>query len=259
MLITFLILLLTSNGLTEIKDSSMSYSRTGLVILSLSYFYCYNSFYIEYIKDGILLYGGLFNVMPVTGVFEMFILLVSSLILSISGFFSRKSVDRISTYAINSNHNTLGLETKSEILTNKNSEVNNTIEYTLIIIFVISGACLLINAKDLTSMYLCLELQSFSIYIISSIYRNSESATGSALTYFLLGGLSSCFILLGIGLIYANSGLTNLDNIYFATNDLSDFSNMNVFDKQYFHIYMTYSLLLISVGFLFKIAAAPFH
>ncbi|KAH0446299.1 hypothetical protein IEQ34_024874 [Dendrobium chrysotoxum] len=81
------------------------------------------------------------------------------------------------------------------------------------VLFVISGASLLIASADLGSIYLCIELQSFSLYIISSLHRNSESSTGSALTYFLLGGLSSCFILLGIALIYANSGLTNLDVI----------------------------------------------
>jgi NADH-ubiquinone oxidoreductase chain 2 len=51
------------------------------------------------------------------------------------------------------------------------------------------------------------------------MHRNSESSTGSALTYFLLGGLASCFILLGVGLIYANSGLTNLDSLYCIISD----------------------------------------
>jgi NADH-ubiquinone oxidoreductase chain 2 len=89
----------------------------------------------------------------------------------------------------------------------------------LIVIFTVSGATLLISSGDLGSIYLCIELQSFSLYIISSLHRNSESATGSALTYFLLGGLSSCFILLGIALIYANSGLTNLDGLYTIISD----------------------------------------
>jgi NADH-ubiquinone oxidoreductase chain 2 len=102
---------------------------------------------------------------------------------------------------------------------NKISEQFNIIEYALIIIFVITGATLLLTSADLGSMYLCIELQSFSLYIISSMHRNSESSTGSALTYFLLGGLSSCFILLGIALIYANSGLTNLDGIYSIVSD----------------------------------------
>jgi NADH-ubiquinone oxidoreductase chain 2 len=102
---------------------------------------------------------------------------------------------------------------------NKVSEQFTIIEYALIIIFTITGATLLLTSADLGSIYLCIELQSYSLYIISSLHRNSESSTGSALTYFLLGGLSSCFILLGIALIYANSGLTNLDGIYSIISD----------------------------------------
>src|SRR5204863_354747 len=58
----------------------------------------------------------------------------------------------------------------------------------------------------------------YGLYLLCTMYRNSESSTSSGLTYFLLGGLSSCFILLGIGLIYANSGTTYLDNFYIITN-----------------------------------------
>jgi NADH-ubiquinone oxidoreductase chain 2 len=119
-----------------------------------------------------------------------------------------------------------------------------------------SGATLLLASSDLGSIYLCIELQSFSLYIISAMHRNSESSTGSALTYFLLGGLSSCFILLGLALIYANAGLTNLDGIYSIISDSEKYLN---FSTWYMHNYIFYALLLISVGFLFKIAAAPFH
>ena len=58
---------------------------------------------------------------------------------------------------------------------------------------------------------------------LSTLYRNSELATSGGLTYFLLGGLSSCFILLGTSLLYSNSGLTNLDGLYIITS-LSDIS-----------------------------------
>jgi NADH-ubiquinone oxidoreductase chain 2 len=141
---------------------------------------------------------------------------------------------------------------------NKVSEQFTIIEYALIAIFVITGATLLITSGDLGSIYLCIELQSFSLYIISAMHRNSESSTASALTYFLLGGLSSCFILLGIALIYANSGLTSLDEIYITVSELEilvTYASWN----WYLHKYIFYSFLLISIGFLFKIAAAPFH
>jgi NADH-ubiquinone oxidoreductase chain 2 len=107
---------------------------------------------------------------------------------------------------------------------NKTSEQFTIIEYALIVLFAVSGATLLISSADLGSIYLCVELQSFSLYIISCLHRNSESSTGSALTYFLLGGLSSCFILLGIALIYANSGLTNLDGIYSIISDTEKYT-----------------------------------
>jgi NADH-ubiquinone oxidoreductase chain 2 len=77
---------------------------------------------------------------------------------------------------------------------------------------------LLISSNDLISIYLSVELQSYGLYLICTMYRNSESSTSSGLTYFLLGGLSSCFILLGIGLIYVNTGTTYLDNFYIITN-----------------------------------------
>ena len=67
-------------------------------------------------------------------------------------------------------------------------------------------------------MYLSIELQSFGVYILATIYRNSESSTNAGLKYFLLGGLSSCFILLGSALIYSFSGLTNFEAIYSLVN-----------------------------------------
>ncbi|KAF7846715.1 hypothetical protein BT93_L3864, partial [Corymbia citriodora subsp. variegata] len=61
------------------------------------------------------------------------------------------------------------------------------------------------GASDLISVFLSIELQSYGLYILSTLYRDSEKATGAGLTYFLLGGLSSCFILLGSSLLYVNS------------------------------------------------------
>jgi NADH:ubiquinone oxidoreductase subunit 2 (subunit N) len=98
------------------------------------------------------------------------------------------------------------------------------IEYPLIILFIVIGAVFLVSTSDLVSIFLSIELQSYGLYLLSTLYRNSELATSGGLTYFLLGGLSSCFILLGTSLLYANSGTTNLDGIYVITS-LSDISN----------------------------------
>ena len=215
MVLTYLLLLLFSNGLTIRPDSSILYSRIGIIIIIYSAISGYIILYITYLEKGIGLYGGLFNVTAITHIFQIFILIVCGIILLLTGFYSRKKyIDHTSLTEM------LFKKVKQYInIINKVSDQFSIIEYALIIIFVISGATLLLSSGDLGSIYLCIELQSFSLYIISSLHRNSESSTGSALTYFLLGGLSSCFILLGIALIYANSGLTNLDGIYSIISD----------------------------------------
>jgi NADH-ubiquinone oxidoreductase chain 2 len=101
------------------------------------------------------------------------------------------------------------------------------IEYSLIILFILSGALFLMCTSDLVSIFLSIELQSYGLYLLSSIYRDSEPATSGGLMYFLLGGLSSCFILLSTGLLYANSGTTNLDSLYIITS-ISSVSKENL-------------------------------
>jgi len=253
MILTFLLLLLFSNGLTIRPDTSILYSRIGLVILFYSLISGLITFHITYLEKGIGLYGGLFNITAVIQSFQIFILLVSLIILLMTAFYPRK---RFIGDSITMTDTFFKKVKEYTNIINKVSEQFTIIEYALIIIFVVSGATLLISSADLGSIYLCIELQSFSLYIISSMHRNSESSTGSALTYFLLGGLSSCFILLGIALIYANSGLTSLEGMY---SIISDSEKYAYYSTWYMHSYIFYSLLLISVGLLFKIAAAPFH
>jgi NADH:ubiquinone oxidoreductase subunit 2 (subunit N) len=100
-------------------------------------------------------------------------------------------------------------------------------EYPLIILFIVTGAVFLMSTNDLVSIFLSIELQSYGLYILSTIYRNSELSTTGGLIYFLLGGLSSCFILLGTGLLYANSGSTSLDSLYVITS-ISDLNGMDL-------------------------------
>lgn len=135
------------------------------------------------------------------------------------------------------------------------------------------GASFLISSADLVSMYLSIELQSFAVYILAAIYRNSESATSAGLKYFLLGALSSALILLGSSLIYAYTGLTNFDSLYtlasVANNTYSYLAGFSsVFPgtpgrEQSSSVLgageVVLGVLIIGVGFLFKVAAAPFH
>jgi len=204
------------------------------------------------------LYGGLFHATAITQNFHIFIFIISAIIIQLTAFYPRRVL--LDLYSSLSFIGKLKLQYKKSLLIDKDGEQFKIIEYPLILLFIVSGAVFLISTSDLVSIFLSIELQSYGLYLLSTIYRNSELATNGGITYFLLGGLSSCFILFGISLIYANSGTTNLDGLYIITS-LSDLSNgltnnVSSIDKS---DYINYSLLILSVGFLFKISAAPFH
>jgi NADH-ubiquinone oxidoreductase chain 2 len=179
-----------------------------------------------------------------------------------TSFYSKKFLNQFTIWQTYSLNNELNISLKKKKSFNKIFkdeicwEQYDKIEYTLIILFIVIGSILLISSGDFISIFLCIELQSYGLYLLCAIYRNSESSSSASLTYFLLGGLASCFILLGIGLIYANLGVTSLDNFYII-NNLFNVTNEQSINK--FIYYIPYYLIIIAVGLLFKISAAPFH
>jgi NADH-ubiquinone oxidoreductase chain 2 len=279
-----------SNAVNNRRDSSILYSRITILILINSLILLYNNFYINFLSSGIILYNGLLCIENYIIVFILFILLLSSIIISINSVFSLKKIEYINLKKIiNLILNKKFLydntsDNKEKILIkNHMSEQYRIIEYPLIILFCIVGAIFLMSSFDIISIFLSIELQSYALYLICSIYRNSESSVSGGLTYFLLGGLSSCIILLGITLLYINSGTTNLENLYII-NNISDIfaynllyinstelfagtvnSNNYLYNPELFslvfsqYLYIQLSLVIMSVGFLFKISAAPFH
>jgi len=255
MLIISLISLLMSNAVSLRRDKSILYSRLTIIILLLSSYLALDSLYLTSLDTGIGLYGGLFHATSITHTFQLFIFLVSAAILQLTSFYPRKVFFKNSSKLLS--YDTINFKSK---IINKMGEQFKIIEYPLIILFIITGAVFLVSTSDLVSIFLSIELQSYGLYLLSTIYRNSEQATSGGLTYFLLGGLASCFILLGSALLYANSGTTSLDGIYViaSISDLgSDVSNNT--QHWYKPDYINMSLLILSVGFLFKVSAAPFH
>ncbi len=257
MVIFSILFLILSNAVTLRRDKSILYNRAVLIVLIYSIWLAIHNLFITSLTTGIGLYGGLFNITSTTQIFHIFLFLISAVVVQLTAFYPRKvwlskfsGISRLIFYKF--------LYYKSQVQ-NKMAEQFKIIEYPLILLFIVSGATFLVSTADLVSIFLSIELQSYGLYILSTLYRNSEKATSGGLTYFLLGGLSSCFILLGTSLIYANSGTTNMDGIYVITS-LSDIDDGNL-DILYWYksYYIHFSLLILSVGFLFKVSAAPFH
>jgi len=247
------------------REKSILFSRVVITALVSSTFLSYNNLFFTPLSKGVSLYGGLFNITLFTQSFNIFILLVSGIILILTAFFPRKVIIAASSSIYNLIFTNFTYNKNG--ISNRMGEQFRIIEYALVIVFALCGSVFLMSTGDLISIFLSIELQSYGLYILCSLYRDSESSTASALTYFLLGGLSSCFILLGSAFLYANSGTTNLDNLYIITSiseiqgnnyvslSLNTVSTLYLYQPYYFHI----ALIIIAVGFLFKISAAPFH
>jgi len=250
MLINSVLILILSNAVTSKREKSIFYSRLAIIILIISFLLGIENLYILYLEKGISLFGGLFHITANTQTFDIFIYFISAIILQLTAFYPRKLF-------INYNINSFVFNYK---IKEKKGEEFKIMEFPIIILFIIIGAVLLISSSDLVSIFISIELQSYGLYLLSTLYRNSELATTSGLTYFLLGGLSSCFILLGTSLLYANSGTTSLENIYVLIN-ISDTIQNNINNNMcwYKPYYINLSLLIMTIGFLFKISAAPFH
>jgi NADH-ubiquinone oxidoreductase chain 2 len=229
----------------------MSILFNRIAIIALVYCFLHDVVSLSLINKGVGLHGGLLHVTSITQIFHIFVFIISILILQLTSFFPRKVwVEDHSSLKDLVFNNFSHYRTK---IIDKMGEHLKIIEYPLILLFVITGAIFLMSTSDLVSIFLSIELQSYGLYLLSTIYRNSELATTGGLIYFLLGGLSSCFILLGTSLLYANSGTTSMDGLYIIAS-ISD--NIDSWYKPY---YINFSLLIFSVGFLFKVSAAPFH
>lgn len=247
-------------------------------ISAISFIYAgvlsFNTLNIQSIGSGIGLYSGLFQISILSNMTTFFILLISSLLIITwpnlefsrsTSFFAAEGM-RVKDESGIQEKKYSNLQISYNYI--ENSSKSN--EYSLIIFFNILGALFLISSADLVSMYLSIELQSFGLYILATLYKEKYSSTSAGLKYFLLGGLSSCIILLGSGLIYSYTGLTNLESIYSIIsvyfNNTSLSSVLQVGTEGGFLINGSYELkglslgiLFIFSGFLFKIAASPFH
>ena len=207
--------------------------RLSSLVFIISALISGNLLYLAQINSGIGIYSGLFHVSTVSQFFEIFFLIIASIIL-------------IAMSPANP-QNSLS-ETPLANLNTKEGSISFFSEYSLIVLFSTLGTTLLVSSYDLISLYLSIELQSFGVYILTTLYRNSEKASNAGLMYFLLGGLSSCLILLGSGLIYSYTGLTNLESLY---------TFISVYDSstQGFSL----GIIFIILGLLFKVSAAPLH
>ena len=245
MLFSSILILIVAKALPLIRISAIHFSRISAIILLLSGILSLNILYIQSIGSGIGIYSGLFQITNISQTIELFLLIIGFIILIgwpliKNAYFNSGTA---AAYAAASANNLIPLAIAG-------ANKNIAIDYSIVVLFSTLGSSLLVSSFDLISIYLSIELQSFGLYILSTIHRNSENSTNAGLKYFLLGGFSSCIILLGAGIIYSYTGNTQLESIYILLSS----SNIDYIIQG-----TLLGIVLIIIGLLFKIAAAPLH
>lgn len=127
------------------------------------------------------------------------------------------------------------------------SSILQTFEFSFLILLSLLGFILLTMSYDLIMLYIAIEIQSISFYILSCLKRNSAFSTEAGLKYFILGALASGLFLFGCSLIYGLTGTTNFKELSFLFIELKN------------EPLLVLGSLCILSAMLFKLSAAPFH
>ena len=126
-----------------------------------------------------------------------------------------------------------------------------TTEVFPLMLFSLAGMMLFPMAAGFISLFVVLELVSLPLYIMAATARHRRLLSQeAALKYFVLGAFSSAFLLLGSAFLYGVSGSVSYSEV--ATSLAAG----GVLDMDWLGLA---GVALVTVGLLFKTAAAPFH
>ena len=123
-------------------------------------------------------------------------------------------------------------------------------EYPVLILFATIGMLMMVSANDLISLYIGLELQSLSLYVVAAFRRDSLRSSEAGLKYFVLGALSSGMLLYGMSLIYGFAGTTSFDGLATLFKSLGGEGPS---------VGLVVGLVFLISGLAFKVSAVPFH
>ena len=121
-------------------------------------------------------------------------------------------------------------------------------EFYALLLFATIGMMFMAMGNDLITLFLGLETMALSFYVLAGFLRGRKASNESAVKYLLLGAFSSGILAYGFSLMYGIAGSTNLIRIaqVFATRPPGD-------------VLVLISLVTVSAGLFFKVAAVPFH
>jgi NADH-quinone oxidoreductase subunit N len=119
-------------------------------------------------------------------------------------------------------------------------------EYPVLVLFAAVGMSIMVSANDFMSLYLGLELNSLSAYVLAAILRRDTRSGEAGLKYFVLGALASGILLYGMSLLYGFTGGTAFTAVRAGlTGEMGTGA--------------LFGVIFVLSGLAFKISAVPFH
>lgn len=132
------------------------------------------------------------------------------------------------------------------------SERLKKFEYSVLVLFAVTGMNIMVSANDLMALYLGLELQSLSLYVMAALERSKLKPSEAGLKYFILGAVTSGILLFGCSLVYGFAGSTQF-------TDISSAVQLAVSKGPEHSIGLLTGAILILIALFFKVSAVPFH
>ena len=120
-------------------------------------------------------------------------------------------------------------------------------EFYILLLAATAGMMVMGSAASLVSIFLGLELLSISLYVMTGFARRDTRSQEAGVKYLLIGGFASAFVLYGMALVYGATGSTVLRTIAAAAGSQTG-SNLLIL-----------GVILMGIGFAFKVSAAPFQ
>ena len=125
-------------------------------------------------------------------------------------------------------------------------------EFVILLLLATLSLMLMVSSYDFISLYLGIEFQSLGLYVLAALRKDNEYSTEAGLKYFVLGAFSSGFYLFGASLIYGLTGTTNFEDLGILFTGLGPTDILTQSS-------ILVGLIFLSVAFLFKVSAVPFH
>jgi NADH-quinone oxidoreductase subunit N len=131
-------------------------------------------------------------------------------------------------------------------------------EYFALLMFATTGMLFMSAANDLVMIFLGLEITSISTYVLCGYRREDLRSNESAMKYFILGSVSTAFLLYGIAFVYGATFNPAANPV--ATTNLTLIRERITSPGQLFSAPMLLAgAAMMIVGFGFKVATVPFH